>query len=201
MKIKICGMKYSENIVQVSQLLPDYLGFIFYEKSPRFFNGTIPDIPDSIKKVGVFVDAGLEAITSRIKEHNLDIIQLHGNESPQFCIALKNKNIQIIKAFAVNDAFNFNVLNEYENACDYYLFDTKGALPGGNGTVFNWTILSKYESAKPFFLSGGIGVQNINKIKSLKKLPFALDINSKFETEAGLKNVKTLKKFQKEIIN
>ena len=88
MKIKICGMKYSENIVQVSQLLPDYLGFIFYEKSPRFFNGTIPDIPDSIKKVGVFVDAGLEAITSRIKEHNLDIIQLHGNESPQFCIAL-----------------------------------------------------------------------------------------------------------------
>ena len=199
--LKICGMKYSENISQVGELLPDYIGFIFYEKSIRFFDGIIPTIPSSIKKVGVFVNATSETIRSKIREHHLDIVQLHGKETPEFCMNLKNKNIQIIKAFAVNEAFDFEILNQYETACNYYLFDTKGALPGGNGTVFDWSILSKNQSVKPFFLSGGIGVDAVNEIKSLKNKPFAVDVNSKFETEVGLKDIKKLQHFQQEILN
>lgn len=196
MKIKICGMKYPENILEVSQLLPDYLGFIFYEKSSRYFDGEIPEIPKSIKKVGVFVDASLEEITSKIKKYGLDLIQLHGNETSEFCQKFKNKNIEIIKVFSVDDDFNFNILEQYEQVCDYFLFDTKGKLHGGNGFTFNWQILEKYKSNKPFFLSGGIGIEEIELVKSLQcndstnTLPiFAIDVNSKFEIKPGLKNI------------
>ena len=191
MKLKICGMKYPENILEVSQLLPDFLGFIFWEKSSRFFDGEIPEIPKSIKKVGVFVNATLEEINSKIKKYDLNVIQLHGNESDLFCFELKSKisnHIQIIKVFSANDAFDFSVLEPFENACDYFLFDTKGKLPGGNGITFNWQILEKYHSRKPFFLSGGIGLDEIEKIKNLNLPIYAIDVNSKFEIEAGLKN-------------
>jgi phosphoribosylanthranilate isomerase len=203
MKLKICGMKYPNNILEVSQLLPDYLGFIFYEKSSRFFDGEIPEIPKSIKKVGVFVDATLEEIISKIEKYNLNAVQLHGNEDSTFCFELMGKistHIQTIKVFSVDDNFDFKVLENYENACDYFLFDTKGKLHGGNGVTFNWQILEKYNSKKPFFLSGGIGIEEIEKIvKSLqcndstKNLPiFAIDVNSKFEIEPGLKNTELL---------
>lgn len=192
MKLKICGMKYPENILEVSQLLPDYLGFIFYEKSSRFFDGKIPKIPNSIKKVGVFVDATLEDINSKIKKYNLNLIQLHGNETKEFCLNLKKDKIEIIKVFSVDDDFDFEVLKEYENVCDYFLFDTKGKLHGGNGITFNWQILENYKSKKPLFLSGGIGIEEISKIKNLNLPIFAIDVNSKFEIEPGLKNIKLL---------
>ena len=188
-KIKICGMKYSENILEVSQLLPDYLGFIFYEKSSRFFDGEIPEISESVKKVGVFVNATLEEIKSKIKKYDLDLIQLHGNETPEFCSNLKQESIEIIKVFSVDDDFDFKILEAYENVCDYFLFDTKGKLHGGNGFTFNWQILEKYKSKKPLFLSGGIGIEEIAKIKTLNLPIFAIDVNSKFEMEPGLKNV------------
>ena len=188
-KIKICGMKYSENILEVSQLLPDYLGFIFYEKSSRFFDGEIPEISKSIKKVGVFVNATLEEIKSKIKKHDLDLIQLHGNETPEFCSNLMQERIKVIKVFSVDDDFDFQILETYENVCDYFLFDTKGKLHGGNGFTFNWQILEKYKSKKPLFLSGGIGIEEIAKIKTLNLPIFAIDVNSKFEMEPGLKNV------------
>ena len=188
-KIKICGMKYSENILEVSQLLPDYLGFIFYEKSSRFFDGEIPEISKSIKKVGVFVNATLEEIKSKIKKHDLNLIQLHGNETPEFCSNLKQESIEVIKVFSVDDDFDFQILETYENVCDYFLFDTKGKLHGGNGFTFNWQILEKYKSKKPLFLSGGIGIEEIAKIKILNLPIFAIDVNSKFELEPGLKNV------------
>ena len=188
-KIKICGMKYSENILEVSQLLPDYLGFIFYEKSSRFFDGEIPEISKSIKKVGVFVNATLEEIKSKIKKYDLDLIQLHGNETPEFCSYLMQGSIEIIKVFSVDDDFDFQILEAYENVCDYFLFDTKGKLHGGNGFTFNWQILEKYKSKKPLFLSGGIGIEEIAKIKILNLPIFAIDVNSKFELEPGLKNV------------
>ena len=121
MKLKICGMKYSENILEVSELLPDYLGFIFWEKSSRYFDGEIPEIARSIKKVGVFVDATSEEIISKIKKYDLNVVQLHGDESPEFCRNLKMKNIEIMKVFSVNDDFNFSVLEPFENACDYFL--------------------------------------------------------------------------------
>ena len=188
-KIKICGMKYSENILEVSQLLPDYLGFIFYEKSSRFFDGEIPEISKSIKKVGVFVNATLEEIKSKIKKYDLDLIQLHGNETPEFCSNLMQEGIKVIKVFSVDDDFDFQILETYENVCDYFLFDTKGKLHGGNGFTFNWQILEKYKSKKPLFLSGGIGIEEIAKIKTLNLPIFAIDVNSKFEMEPGLKNV------------
>lgn len=189
MKLKICGMKYPQNILEVSQLLPDYLGFIFYEKSSRYFQGEIPNLPKSIKKVGVFVDATLSEISLKIEKYNLDLIQLHGRETPEFCKNLKQENIEIIKVFSIDDDFDFSELEKYETVCDYFLFDTKGKLHGGNGFTFNWQILKKYKSQKPLFLSGGIGVEEISKLKKLNLPIFAIDVNSKFEIEPGLKNV------------
>ncbi|MEO8234511.1 MAG: phosphoribosylanthranilate isomerase [Flavobacterium sp.] len=196
MKLKICGMKYPENILEVSEFLPDFLGFIFWEKSSRYFDGEIPEIPKSIKKVGVFVNATLEEIGFKIKKYDLHVIQLHGNENPEFCKKLKKENIEIIKVFSINDDFDFSLLKPFENACDYFLFDTKGKLPGGNGITFNWQILQQYKSTKPFFLSGGIGSEEIENIKKLNLPIYTIDVNSKFEIEPGLKDIELLKKFK-----
>ena len=113
-KLKICGMKYPDNILEVSQLLPDYLGFIFYEKSARFFEGEIPKLPNYIQKVGVFVNAGLDEINTKIKKYSLNLVQLHGNESPEFCQSLQSENLQIIKVFSVDETFDFERLIAFE---------------------------------------------------------------------------------------
>lgn len=225
--IKICGMKYQDNIVDIAALQPDYLGFIFYGKSSRFFNGTMPQLPPSIKKVGVFVNAPLDEIVKKIDYYGLDLVQLHGEESPEFCEELKrhyehnNKvlsvkrdrlprsarnanHIGIIKVFSIKDQFNFDQIKSYESVCDYYLFDTKGQLPGGNGYTFNWEVLKNYPSTKPYFLSGGIGleeVDNIHEFLRRKESQYchAIDINSKFEIEPGLKNITLLKEFKNRI--
>lgn len=192
MKLKICGMKYPENILEVGALLPDYMGFIFWERSARFFDGETPNLPDTIKKVGVFVNESVENIIEKINKYNLQAVQLHGKESVEFCQDLKNNidsKIEIIKVFSVGDDFDFDVLKPFENVCDYFLFDTKGKLPGGNGTTFDWKILEKYKSEKPFFLSGGIGIEEIPAIKNLKLPIYAIDVNSRFEIEPGLKNI------------
>ena len=193
-KIKICGMKHPANIVEVASLLPDFLGFIFYKKSQRYFDGIIPELPKSIQKVGVFVDEDINIIVEKISKHQLDFVQLHGSESPEFCAALIEKNIKIIKTFAIDDDFDFAQLHDYEASCSYFLFDTKGKHPGGNGIVFNWDILKKYKSTKPLFLSGGIGENEIKEINKTNLPIFAIDINSKFENEPGLKNIEKLKK-------
>ena len=206
-------MKYQDNILQVAALQPDYLGFIFYQKSSRFFDGAIPELPKSIKKVGVFVDASLEFILDKIEIHQLDVIQLHGQETPEFCKELRilchsersEKSIKIIKVFSIKDHFDFSVLQPYENVCDYFLFDTKGELPGGNGYTFNWETLKKYSSTKPYFLSGGIGLNEVKSIKSFLKQPeskhcYAIDINSKFEIKPGLKDIKELEKFKEVLV-
>lgn len=197
--IKICGMKYPDNIIEVGSLLPDYMGFIFWGKSARHFNGILPDLPKSIKKVGVFVNQSQEEISSKILKYDLQAIQLHGHESVDFCQELKNKidsKIELIKVFSADDNFDFELLKPYESVCDYFLFDTKGKLPGGNGTTFDWRILNKYNSTKPFFLSGGIGIEELEAIKEISKtnLPiYAIDVNSKFEIEPGLKNTQLCK--------
>lgn len=188
MKIKICGMKYPENIAEVIKLQPDFLGFIFWGKSPRFFDDVIPELPDSIQKVGVFVNASLDEIQSKIKQHELNIIQLHGNETVDFCSNLKQDDIPIIKVFNIDEAFDFTALQPFEHVCDYFLFDTKGKLPGGNGTTFNWELLKKHDFKKPLFLSGGIGIEEVKKLNQLNLPIYAIDVNSKFEIEPGLKN-------------
>ncbi|WP_306352192.1 phosphoribosylanthranilate isomerase [Flavobacterium sp. '19STA2R22 D10 B1'] len=204
MKLKVCGMKYPENIIDVAKLHPDYMGFIFWEKSARYFNGIIPDLPESIEKVGVFVDATFREIVSKVRKYQLDIVQLHGNEQPELCKELKQlfENIKIIKVFSIGEDFDFNRLVPYETSCDYYLFDTKGELPGGNGLPFNWQILERYPYSKPFFLSGGVGIEEHPKIKELIEtgLPIhSIDINSKFELEPGLKYIDAIKRFKYEI--
>jgi phosphoribosylanthranilate isomerase len=195
MKLKICGMKFPENILEVGTLLPDYMGFIFWEKSARYFDVVIPELPKSIKKTGVFVNESVETIVEKVIKHDLQAVQLHGNESVLFCTALKNalpENIEIIKVFSILDNFDFEKLKPFESVCEYFLFDTKGKLPGGNGTAFDWKILENYPSSKPFFLSGGIGIDEVDAVKEILKtnLPvYAIDINSKFEITPGLKNI------------
>ena len=198
--IKICGMKYPDNIIEIGSLLPDYMGFIFWDKSARYFDGVIPNLPKSIKKVGVFVNATQDEIFEKIAKYDLQAIQLHGDESVGFCQELrenlKQVQIEIIKVFSVNDSFDFEVLKPFETICDYFLFDTKGKLPGGNGTTFDWKVLENYPSNKPFFLSGGIGNNEMEAVKEIAKtnLPlYAIDVNSKFEIEPGLKNIQLCK--------
>jgi phosphoribosylanthranilate isomerase len=201
--IKICGMKYPDNILEVGALLPDYMGFIFWERSARYFDGVIPSLPKSIKKVGVFVNETIENIVEKVQIHDLQAVQLHGKESVEFCLNLKTQlenlkhvQIEIIKVFSILDTFDFGILEPFENACDFFLFDTKGKLPGGNGVVFDWKILENYPSTKPFFLSGGIGIDEMDSVNEIIKtnLPvYAIDVNSKFEIEPGLKNVQLCK--------
>lgn len=205
MKTKICGMKYPDNILEVGALLPDYMGFIFWEKSARYFDGHIPDLPKSIKKTGVFVNETVENIIEKVQKYDLQAVQLHGKESVEFCLNLKTQlaaDIEIIKVFSVADDFDFSVLAPFEAVCDYFLFDTKGKLPGGNGTTFDWKVLENYPSTKPFFLSGGIGIEEIDAVNAILKtnLPvYAIDVNSKFEIEPGLKNVQLCKDALKRI--
>ena len=197
-------MKLTSNIIEVSKINPDYMGFIFWEKSKRFFNGTIPNISENIKKTGVFVNSPISFILNKIKKHDLNAVQLHGDESIDFCKKIKLlTDIEIIKVFKVNDNFNFNKILSFDKVCDYYLFDTKGKLPGGNGFHFDWEILKKYPYKKKFFLSGGIGLLDINNLKKILKLNLpihAIDVNSKFELRNGIKNVNDLSNFKKQLL-
>ena len=169
MKLKICGMKYDSNIKEVLNLRPNYIGFIFWKNSHRYVVNT-PSIPNQIIKTGVFVDSPIDKVISIVENHNLKAIQLHGNENPELCLNLKkNLNVEIIKAFNVDNYFDFNKTKLYLDSCDYFLFDSKGELPGGNGFSFKWEILRNYNYKKPFFISGGIGLDNISDLNFLKE--------------------------------
>lgn len=211
LKLKICGMKHPENISEVAKLQPDYMGFIFYKKTPRYFEDSIPEISREIKRTGVFVNEDINIILQKIKEHDLNAIQLHGEESDTFCAELKTllveTEVEIIKVFSVKDDFDFGLLEAYETVVDYFLFDTKGKNKGGNGITFNWEVLKEYPSKKSFFLSGGIGPEEVEAISELQayfkengkeNLLYAIDVNSKFEEKAGLKNAEKLKEFRKQ---
>jgi len=218
MKLKVCGMKFSKNIETVAQLQPDYLGFIFYKKSPRHFKGKMPELSGDIKKVGVFVNSKLTRILNKALKYTLDAIQLHGEEDVVFCKKLKqslhdiqgqereNTPVEIIKVFSVGDSFDFSVLSDFEESCDYFLFDTKGNKKGGNGIAFDWKLLENYPSKKPYFLSGGIGMNEVNDLqeffqKDVSKLCYAIDVNSKFETKPGWKDAVNLEEIKKSIID
>lgn len=197
-------MKYSENIQEVAAIQPDYLGFIFYPKSPRNFEGAIPVVDENIKKTGVFVDASIAFVVEKVKQYGFKAVQLHGSESVAYCQELNSHDldIELFKVFSIKDEFNFSVLANYEPFVNYFLFDTKGKDKGGNGYTFDWSVLKAYPSTKPFILSGGIGIDEVEKVKEILKtdLPIhALDINSQFELEPGLKDVELLKQFFEEI--
>lgn len=194
-------MRNPENIDAVCNASPDFMGFIFYPKSKRYV-GENPDstifnrVPESTKKVGVFVNEAIEKVQQICSDFDLQFAQLHGSETPDYCAKLKSSGIPIIKAFAVDDDFDFNQLAAYIPVVDYFLFDTKGKLPGGTGQKFDWQILKNYEHPVPFFLSGGIKPLDSEDLKTLilRKL-FALDINSGFEIEPALKQTDKVNSF------
>lgn len=204
-RLKICGMKYPDNLQAVAALEPDYLGFIFYPISKRYMVDSLsPEmvqaLPESINRVGVFVNADTEYILKQAQVYGLQQLQLHGEESPEQCAALQGRGYRIVKAFGVDKDFAFEQLKPYAPVVDYYLFDTKGPAYGGHGITFDWTVLQHYDKHKPFFLSGGIGLEEIEGISGLKDFPLhALDVNSRFEEEPGLKNAGMLQQLQEKL--
>ncbi|MDP2088331.1 MAG: phosphoribosylanthranilate isomerase [Flavobacteriaceae bacterium] len=198
-------MKYPQNIEEIALLKPNYMGFIFYEKSARFIGNqlskaTFQSIPTSTKKVAVFVNESAENIEEIYQMYHFDFIQLHGHETPEFCKKLNNKGINIIKAFAVNEDFDFTILDDFEAYCELFLFDAKGINFGGNGQSFDWNLLQKYHLNTPFFLSGGIGLENIQAALNFKHpLLFGLDLNSRLELNTAIKSVEITEQIFKTI--
>jgi phosphoribosylanthranilate isomerase len=196
MRLKVCGMRESENIKAVAALGPEYLGFIFYRESPRFVgdNFQMPALDKSIRKVGVFVNATTEEIRAKATAFNLHFVQLHGHESVEQCKQLKSHNILVIKAFSIGDKFKFQDVESYHEATDYFLFDTKGKYFGGNATRFDWSILNEYNQKTPFFLSGGLTPENLKDVNQLKDMNIhAIDINSGVEVSPAMKDVHKVK--------
>jgi phosphoribosylanthranilate isomerase len=208
MKIKVCGMRDAENISELIKLEPDYMGFIFYKKSKRFVTN-FPEvkIPSKIKKVGVFVNETIDDVIEIVEKHQFEAVQLHGNESPEYCEELKVlliRDVEILKAFSVDDDFDFSNTEAYQKACNYFLFDTKGKDYGGNGVKFNWQVLDNYKGETPFLLSGGISKNDSKAILSFlrrqeSKKCIGVDINSGFEIEPALKNIEDIKEFKQNL--
>lgn len=194
-------MKHPDNINALAHLPIDYMGMVFYAPSPRNnINGNpemLEALPATIKKTGVFVDESREVIKKHIRQYNLEAVQLHGTETPAQCQSIKQNFpfLEIIKAFSIANADDFERTKQYEGTCDYFLFDTKTPQHGGSGKKFDWQLLDNYNGNTLFFLSGGISVDDIDSIKALSHPNlYALDLNSKFETEPGLKDIELLKR-------
>lgn len=207
-KLKVCGMKFAANIASVASLQPDYLGFIFYDKSPRFISDVsaelIKYIPSEIKTVGVFVNEDLEIVKKKVNLYQLKAVQLHGDESPAFCSALNDafNSLEVIKAFGVDEDFDFAVLDNYAAVVDYFLFDTKTKAHGGSGKTFDWKILNGYKLDKPYFLSGGIDLEHAAAIAGIEDSRlYAVDINSRFEVEPGVKDAEKIRVFIAKFVN
>ncbi|MGZ3764502.1 MAG: phosphoribosylanthranilate isomerase [Mucilaginibacter sp.] len=197
MKIKICGLKHPENIKAVAAFAPDYIGFICYAPSPRYATElqieTLAALPAAIYKTAVFVNEDAEIIAKLTDTYNFDAIQLHGNEDPEFCNSLRNK-VTVIKAFGVDKDFDFERLDKFAGKVDYFLFDTKTEKHGGSGLTFDWSLLNNYKLDVPFFLSGGLSLENLEEVRSINHPQFyGVDLNSRFEIEPGLKDIEKLK--------
>lgn len=198
LKIKVCGLTLQDNIDGVDFLDIDFVGNIFYSKSPRYITS---NLNSKAIKVGVFVKETIKTIKTKIEKHDLQVVQLHGGESNEFCNLVKQLGVHVWKVFSIDDEFNFELLNEFDSA-DLFLFDTKSPKHGGTGKKFNWELLNKIDdlSPKKYFLSGGIGFKDVNEIKRLQlKNMIGLDLNSKFEKSPGIKDVELLKEFLKKL--
>lgn len=202
LKIKVCGLKDANNMAEIDKLGVDYLGMIFYEKSPRYADNNEASFTHTqAKKVGVFVNASIEYIEQIKEKFNIQVAQLHGSESPQFSEQVKGLGLEVWKVFGVDDNFDFAILDDYD-AIDLFLFDTKSPLHGGTGIKFNWEKLNELNNKHKFMLSGGIGKDDAESIKNLRlKNLVAIDLNSKFETAPGQKDIKLLNKFIDQLRN
>ena len=202
MKIKVCGLRDEHNIRQLMEAVhPDYTGFIFYEASPRYAGEKLDPLflrrlKGSFRKTGVFVDAPLERAKRVCGEYELNAVQLHGQESPEYCGRLQGMDLQVIKTFHLTESFNFHMLEDYAPVCDLFLFDTRGSHPGGNGVHFNWALLDHYHLSVPFLLSGGLSESDAKAISAIRHPALAgVDINSRFERQPGYKDVKSIQLF------
>lgn len=210
MRIKVCGMTQVEQIKHLDTIGVEFAGFIFYHKSPRyvFKHLTRPEIKkirgQHINKVGVFVNAPVEELLAIVDECGLQMVQLHGDETPKYCEKVADY-IGVIKAFRLReDDQVLWKIKDYQDIADMFLFDTEGAGYGGTGKKFNWSVLKGLRINKPFFLSGGIGPEDVENVKTFIQDPvakdlFSLDVNSKFETIPGLKDMQAVEKFVNEI--
>ena len=209
MKLKVCGTTQVQQLKQLDELGVDYAGLIFYDRSVRYVlnklkSKDVQQIHLSLKKVGVFVNASQEDIETQIELYGLDVVQLHGDETPAFCSHISNK-VTVIKAFRITQKNEQNIdwmVKPYEECCDYYLFDTdRAGAYGGTGEKFDWEILQHNKINKPFFLSGGIGIKDIEKIKAFTH-PFfyAIDVNSKVEVADGIKDINAITELVDELV-
>ena len=198
LEIKVCGNTEAKNLSDVCKLQPDFVGFIFYEKSKRFVQhqDAIAKNPKcKAKRVGVFVNATLAYIEQVVRDSELDIIQLHGDETPEFCQKVSAIK-PVFKAFQINNNFNFNKLSYYKSACNKFLFDTSSKTYGGSGKKFDWQLLNQYKSDLPFILSGGIGTEDLEKLQKIDHPMFSgIDLNSRFELAPGIKDIPKLTSF------
>ena len=202
MELKVCGITNSENIMELIPLDISRLGFIFYHMSKRYVYGKLIEdglkaIPKHIKKTGVFVNAEIAEIEQVIDKYQLDSIQLHGDESPEFCKHFRTKT-EVIKTISIRDKSSFETAKLYDNACDLFLFDTQSEHYGGTGKTFDWQWLEEYTLDKPFYLSGGISLENFEEIKKLKHHQLlGVDVNSRFEIRPGIKDIEKIKQLIK----
>ncbi len=200
-------MRDHQNIKDLVKLAPDYIGFIFYPKSPRYAGNSLsPDItsliPAPIRKTGVFVNENTATILDICKKYQLDAVQLHGSESPEQCKALKDQGLEIIKVFSLKKTDDSIKTEAFRGVSDFFLFDTPTSEYGGSGKKFDWSLLSGLNPERPFFLSGGIAPADADKIlEECPLIPYALDINSQFESSPGFKNLDSVKKFINSIRN
>ncbi len=198
-------MKYPDNIQAIQQSKADFMGFIFFTESPRYVEEKLSASlinKSDCKNVGVFVNASVKEITTLVEKYDLDYVQLHGDESLNFVKELFKKDIKIIKAVRIHTAFDWSSIRPFAAFVHYFLLDTQGKSYGGNGYKFDWTELKNYKETIPFFLSGGIGPNDVKRIKALEIPQLeAIDINSKFETEPGLKNEELVSTMINEIRN
>jgi len=200
MKVKVCGLKYADNITQVMECKPDFVGFIFYEASKRHVSQETLDFLEqnnsNSKKVGVFVNHPIEEVTRLAERCRLDYLQLHGDESAEYCGLLNERGFKLIKAFQIDENFDWLLTRAFEAHCEYFLFDTASKNYGGSGKQFDWHLLKEYTGSTPFFLSGGIGPEDEETLSDLdlSKL-YAIDLNSRFESEPGKKRIDVLDSF------
>ncbi|MTI38960.1 phosphoribosylanthranilate isomerase [Fulvivirga lutimaris] len=197
MKLKVCGLR--DNIDEVAALEPDFMGFICYDKSPRFIGESFSkNINTKAIKVGVFVNQPVDEVLDLVRKHQFDFVQLHGSENVDYCVELKAYDIKLIKVFAGNKLPDQFEIDAFLPFVDYFLFDTKLETHGGTGMTFDWNNLKTLTIKKPIFLSGGLSLDNIESIKELQGLEiFAIDVNSKFEISPGRKDIEKLKSLKK----
>ncbi|MES2455710.1 MAG: phosphoribosylanthranilate isomerase [Bacteroidota bacterium] len=205
-KLKVCGMRNPDNIQALAALKPDYMGFIFYDKSKRYAGSLsalfVNGLPAEIKRTGVFVDEEINEVLLSVQEYGLNALQLHGAETADYCRDLKAllPGVEIIKAFGISEGFNFGSLAAYVSFVDYFLFDTQTPDHGGSGKTFNWKLLDEYNLDIPYFLSGGIGPESLDELTSINDTRlYAIDVNSRFELEPGLKDIELLKDFKNKL--